>query len=469
MELTYHLPIRQWYYFSPDHWRLDYPPLTAYVSWLCGFVGHHINPEWMALDTSRGFEDAQSKMFMRFTVIVLEYIVYIPAVVIFVKQVLMPSKLYSSSAPVMATLAVVLLQPALIIIDNAHFQYNSMMLGFTLWAVLLFGRQQYVLGSVFFCFALMFKQMALFYSPAIFFYLLGKCLLSPSFNGVPLGRIWLLTKIGIAVIATFVIMLAPFMSSTDDLLQVFKRIFPVARGLYEDKVANFWCAISIAVKLREKFELSTLMRGSAGMTALAFLPSVLHVFWYARKHLPTSTSSNSSSKKVLLYALVSCSLAFFMFSFQVHEKSILIPALPIVLLYPFERELVLIFVNTAMMSMFPLLKRVELSIPYAALLLLWNVLDGYPFLLVTLVIAVIHGLDLLVTPPERYPHIFIMLNMIFSAGVFGLTLLYLTYPSVCSIYRVQSTSWSMAISLHQTLDGFSTLAAVKPMCVHVGV
>lgn len=38
MELTIHLPVREWYKYDLQYWGLDYPPLTAYVSWLCGVV-----------------------------------------------------------------------------------------------------------------------------------------------------------------------------------------------------------------------------------------------------------------------------------------------------------------------------------------------------------------------------------------------------------------------------------------------
>ena len=60
----------------------------------------------------------------------------------------------------------------------------------------------------------------------------------------------LFIQLGLTVIATFVQNLLPFFGSIDTLRQVFVRLFPVARGLYEDKVANFWCAISIFVKLQ---------------------------------------------------------------------------------------------------------------------------------------------------------------------------------------------------------------------------
>ena len=38
MEITINLPSRQWYKYDLQYWGLDYPPLTAYASWLCGKV-----------------------------------------------------------------------------------------------------------------------------------------------------------------------------------------------------------------------------------------------------------------------------------------------------------------------------------------------------------------------------------------------------------------------------------------------
>lgn len=36
MELTIHLPMSKWYTYDLQYWGLDYPPLTAYHSWLFG-------------------------------------------------------------------------------------------------------------------------------------------------------------------------------------------------------------------------------------------------------------------------------------------------------------------------------------------------------------------------------------------------------------------------------------------------
>jgi alpha-1,3-glucosyltransferase len=38
IEITTHLSVSKWYFYDLQYWGLDYPPLTAYHSWLCGKV-----------------------------------------------------------------------------------------------------------------------------------------------------------------------------------------------------------------------------------------------------------------------------------------------------------------------------------------------------------------------------------------------------------------------------------------------
>lgn len=38
LEVTSHLPVSMWYFYDLDWWGLDYPPLTAYHSWLLGVM-----------------------------------------------------------------------------------------------------------------------------------------------------------------------------------------------------------------------------------------------------------------------------------------------------------------------------------------------------------------------------------------------------------------------------------------------
>ncbi|CAI9544202.1 unnamed protein product, partial [Staurois parvus] len=125
-EVTLNLPVQQWYFNSTDndllYWGLDYPPLTAYHSLLCGYIARAINPDWVALTSSRGYESPEHKLFMRATVLVADLLIYIPAVILYC------SYLQETPKRRMASLMCILLYPGLILIDYGHFQYNSVSL-----------------------------------------------------------------------------------------------------------------------------------------------------------------------------------------------------------------------------------------------------------------------------------------------------------------------------------------------------
>jgi alpha-1,3-glucosyltransferase len=76
----------------------------------------------------------------------------------------------------MTAVITILLQPSLMLIDNGHFQYNSVLLGLSLFTLLALVNGQDVLACVAFTSALCFKQMGLYYAPAVGCYLIGKCL-----------------------------------------------------------------------------------------------------------------------------------------------------------------------------------------------------------------------------------------------------------------------------------------------------
>jgi len=82
MELTIHLPIQKWYFYDPSYWGLDYPPLTAYYSYVCGLASHYwMGSETVALFDSRGYEEAMHKVFMRWTVLVVDCALYFTSVI----------------------------------------------------------------------------------------------------------------------------------------------------------------------------------------------------------------------------------------------------------------------------------------------------------------------------------------------------------------------------------------------------
>ena len=74
-------------------------------------------------------------------------------------------------------------------------------------------------------------------------------------------------------------------------------------------------------------------------TAAAFLPSCI-------------ATLRRPSERAFLYCLASCAFAFFLFSFQVHEKTILFPLLPLALLVLVDRVHALCFVWLAAIANF---------------------------------------------------------------------------------------------------------------------
>ncbi|XP_066481500.1 dolichyl pyrophosphate Man9GlcNAc2 alpha-1,3-glucosyltransferase isoform X2 [Tiliqua scincoides] len=331
-EITYNLPVKQWYFNTSDnnlqYWGLDYPPLTAYHSLLCAYAAKLINPNWIALHTSRGYESQPHKLFMRTTVLVADLLVYIPAVILYCYYL----KETSTKKKISSTLCI-LLYPGLILIDYGHFH-----LGFALWGVLCLSYEFDVLGSVAFCLAINYKQMELYHSLPFFCYLLGKC-----FRKGLMGKgLLLLMKLGFTVVVSFALCWFPFCTEVKQILQVLQRLFPVDRGLFEDKVANIWCTLSVFFKIKTALSSETQLKLSFALTFLSVLPSCIKL-------------TLQPSLKGFKYSLAACALSFFLFSFQVHEKSILLASIPVCLVIHEIPFMATWFLLVSTFSMLPLI------------------------------------------------------------------------------------------------------------------
>ncbi|KAK3706996.1 hypothetical protein QZH41_014083 [Actinostola sp. cb2023] len=419
-EITYNLPINQWYYNSSNndlqYWGLDYPPLTAYHSWVCGFIAHYISPSWIELHTSQGFESSQHKLFMRYTALVADVLVYFPAVIFFVLMCL-PGRSRTNKVLIAG---VILLYPGLVLIDHGHFQYNAVSLGLCLWGVIALCRKYDMLGSVAFVLALSYKQMELYHSLPFFFYLLGKTLTFTSWS----RRFIYLSKLGVAVIGTFALCWLPFLFDPKDLIQVLHRLFPFSRGLFEDKVANFWCTVSVFVKVKAILTQNQIMKLSFWCTLVAVLPSSLNVMRHP-------------SVDRFLLSLINSSLAFFLFSYQVHEKSILLVALPVCLLLPFKPLPCTWFLVISTFSMWPLLEKDGLVLSYVPVMLTFYAAAYYVLQLakscskmkvlfhISMLGAIcLHIASTTVTPPQRYPDLYPVLISVYCCAHFMLFFIY---------------------------------------------
>lgn len=406
IEVTTHLPVSEWYWGRHEsnsllYWGLDYPPLTAYHSKAIGLVADRLLPASFRLLVSRGAQDVPTRQFMRLSVVLSDLLSYIPAVILFVSA----SDSSSSSA-----LAFALLQPALLIIDHGHFQYNGVCLGLVALAALLMTSQSFsrqLMGSALFVLALNFKHMALYFALPVFVLLLA---LNLDISR-PGRSIWRIGCIGVVVILTFALLWAPFLlGGWEDTRQVFIRLFPLARGIFEDKVANAWCVLGPLFRFKERWSHEQLFRLAAVATLLSQVPGCFMLFLAPRR-------------RMFALALSSCAMGFFLFAFQVHEKNILMPLLPISLLFGWYPELASWAVLIGCFSMFPLLERDGLVLAYwatwAVLLFAigrwnrWSIASTVPML-------GIHILMFAVPPPVHLPHLWIMGCMAYSFFLFAL-------------------------------------------------
>lgn len=582
IEITLHLPTSQWYFYDLSYWGLDYPPLTAKVSRWCGQLASYFPrvAEHFALDRSRGSEANEVALFMRATVLALDTLLYVPSILFFLNRRLQGRGRRTRAIAILT----VLLQPSTILIDHGHFQYNTVMLGLSAFAFSLLYTSlpnpdlgigatelrnrmkslsrrisyEYIAAAVFFSLSLSFKQMALYYAPAVFAIMLGRCV-GLARIGFERGLICF-TGIGLATTLTFAIVFREWLGDIKQLGQIIHRIFPMARGLFEDKVSNIWCFSSVLplptkYKLKNALSIDSLARLSLATTLLVILLPCVHLFAAAAetvhiemfldedskrqvlasekrqaegsvvggssisgrrpRHLsqaapaPSEAGSNldsilgsttqsgvggqstsrlttsastsridrlgatsnaqtvassspSPAASILPYALLSTSLAFFLFGFQTHEKSILIPLLPMTLLISVKAdewgggagktdwEWAILMNNVSLFSMWPLLQRDGLVWQYVLLSVGWNCAIGYrPFnglqsfrktfvawsaAMIHLGMLALHTLEIIlpllpsIAQPifSRYPDIFPVLNVLLCTPVFGLIWLWST-------------------------------------------
>lgn len=406
------------------------------------------------------------KIFMRATVFVSEYLVYIPAVVICLRRY---SRLQEVNTwEYSLALVAILMQPGSIIIDHGHFQYNTVMLGLVLASISSMIAGRFLWSCVFFVGALGFKQMALFYAPAVFAYLLGVCIF-PRINVPRFLGIALVTVVSFAVLYAPLIvgavydwyrglpvhelptppLLSKLPAAIDEkswyfpiivvLAQSIHRVFPFARGLFEDKVANVWCFVHTFHKLHH-YPTEKLQLGALTLTGAHILGPCLALLVKPRKEL-------------LPLAFAATSWAFFLFSYQVHEKNVLLPLLPMTLLLgsrsgmlPSARAWIGLANILGVWTMYPLLKRDELAIPYFILTLLWAYLLGLPPTSFSIfrndtpgrlsiieklmhagfytAMVVWHFAEAFVTPPENKPDLWVVANVLIGAPGFYLCYLW---------------------------------------------
>ncbi|XP_015176734.1 PREDICTED: dolichyl pyrophosphate Man9GlcNAc2 alpha-1,3-glucosyltransferase-like isoform X1 [Polistes dominula] len=480
-EITLNLPIQKWYVNTTDndlqYWGLDYPPLTAYHSLLLGYIANLTNPSYVKLHESRGISSPDHKYFMRMTVLFADAMIFLPAMIWYVIN--MPTiknpiteynNLFNFKNKDFILLSA-LIYPGIMMIDHGHFQYNCISLGFFTAAVTAILIDSFVGGSFFFVLALNYKQMELYHSLPFFFYILGKCRIGKTKS--LLLSIYRLVSVSLTVLITFIIIWLPFLKDRNTFMSTVLRLFPFNRGVFEDKVANVWCTINVLYKLRNTFTNEQLAQICLVITTIAVLPVCINLYLCPKKDK-------------FIISLINSSLAFFLFSYQVHEKSILLVSIPVLLYFHNDPLACFWLLLVSHFSMLPLYVKDNLYLAYFAttmfyfLSIIWMWSDlfdyanksdkrerkfsrgktngqkiskhkhyfnkylfnfmhkleyhyGYNFIIKTLFYVSMLGMVILsftihcLKPPEKYPDLFVLLISVYSCIHFFLFFLYFCY------------------------------------------
>lgn len=411
MEITHNLPLREWYVETSrnnlKYWGLDYPPLSAYHSYVVGLLFDWLIPESMTLHSSRGYESPLHKFLMRLSVSMSD--ILLPALVIFHMKFA-----NVKTGPVWAPVLLAVAAPPFIMVDYGHFQYNCVSLGLTVAAVIALLSNQMSLTAILFTLAVNHKQMSLYHAIPFFMYMIATVV-------VRRGDLFTCFRVGSTILSTIGLLWLPF---GDRCRNVFWRIFPVKRGIFEDKVGTFWYALDRIVTIKNVVPDDQLARTSAIVCLLLVAPCAVHLLLVISR----KKSAEKFGNQVFILSLLNISLIFFLFSYHVHEKTIMLPVLAAVMLLQWYPRSALWFITVSSLSLYPLFHE-ERS--YVALLLIttfyllvcqqlnvWASISSYllkaAFILSIGGYATLIAGHHLITPPKKLPHLFPALIALYS-------------------------------------------------------
>ena len=357
MEITYNLEVNKWYKESElnpsTYWPIDYPPMSAYFAWLWGNVFKFLIPQSVAFYSSRGYEEPNFRRLMRFSVLITDLICFHLPLQYFFKTFYTYNKKKPTKydkIKIYIGLILSLFSPCLVLIDNGHFQYNCVMLGSFIMAASFVLKKKFYYAIIFMAISINFKQMGVYYLIPFGIYTIA---FSFKNNKWYISIFKVLTYIVFTAIC-FLIIWYPFIY-TNTYQDVIKRIFPLWRGIFEDKVATFWCTFNVFKKLNN-FSENNLLIASIVLTTIFSLPSI---GLFSKK-----------SRRILCLSFLICSMSFYLFSFHVHEKTIMVPFLAFCLCYEDMIVMMPSFVLFSSFSLQTLLEREDQILPYFALTIL---------------------------------------------------------------------------------------------------
>lgn len=358
--MTQSLSVGEWYHDTTSEWTLDYPPFFAYFEYVLGMF---VPNKDMLVVQSEPYVSETARWFQRTTVIVTDAVLF--------AGVLAYAGTWSakdtldrkwSRRKVIITVFLTLFNPALLIVDHVHFQYNGMLVGLLLLSISAIRARRDCLAAATYASLVMFKHLFVVCAPIYFVYMLRHYCFVPHTskatsrnvhddqNLLPRRRRFSIVRFShMALIVLTVVSLAlgPVLlaggydgdSILNETKQLLSRLFPWNRGLVHAYWApNVWALYSAADKVlatiaRRLFRStasasSSLTSGIVGDCAFAILPSVsaatTNVLMLTSMMPVLIKMWIRPHPKLFLSALAYVYFCYFMLGFHVHEKAIII-------------------------------------------------------------------------------------------------------------------------------------------------
>ncbi len=352
MEITINLKITDWYNDSvsnpKDYWPIDYPPLSAYHSYIFGYFFKYLIPDSMALFKSHGYENNIFKILMRLVCLFSDVFIFHFACFLFCKFMFVDKKINGNENyfKFYIMLFILLVSPIFIIIDHGHFQFNQVMHGLFIFSIYFLYKGNFFFGILFYTLCINFKQMGLYYSIPIFLYIIKYTLNSVNRNIFKF--VFYIILYTFYVLFDFILIWSPWIYNLN-IEHVIKRIFR-KWDIKERKVANFWYLLNYFYELSNS---ENLVKYSIIIICITIIIPCFKIIF-----------SSKVSIKQTNFAFFIISLSFYLFSYNVSEKSIMIPFLGYLLCFFYLSEILPSFYLVSMFSLQNLLEEDNLLFPY---------------------------------------------------------------------------------------------------------
>jgi alpha-1,3-glucosyltransferase len=257
---------------------------------------------------------------------------------------------------------------------------------------------------------------------------------------------------GIITLITNVLIYLPWLKAKK-MNDVFNRIFPVHRGIFEDKVATFWCTLNIVYKLKQHLKVEHLIKFAFLLTIFGCAIPIYAIF-----------KCEKITKKICTQCFFIVSFSFYLFSFHVHEKTIIVPFVAYLLNLPYMKNILPSFTLVGMFSLFPLLKRENQIVPYYLTSILFYIICKYCLkitdisdkkrkkdinddtmywlfeICIFIIMIFYHFVDYTIPPPQEYPWFYPMLNASFCFCYFFTVFLHGNYDLLRMINKKNDIS-----------------------------